>query len=798
MDGQLERVRASVSAEEWARRVAEADRQAAVIARVLERVGGGATQAAALAEEAPGEHRTTWVARLRRYRANGRDGLISRIVSVKGKNGRITADVVTLVQGIVAGLGEDYTSEDVKQRLERVTGATWSVATVRRAMVRGGVARPEGRPPGRASRPQPHPLAGAELLLAVDEEVGATAKLAEALHASLQALPAPDGPVRDDRANRDENGRFLPEYNAKPPRTQPELGGKFDSVGLHRKGKDLQAMRVAKSSVEVLRRKVLAVTMLPAVTDSPRWEALRHWQGDHLGPLVGIPYKPATIDKFLRELKYADVANDVQHAMAEFWLGQPELVEGPLKGWVLAFVDTATKSVWTHHFTRCVRVSSRGRVMPGISTVYLNIGPGTPVLYQSYSGHASLPAEVPNLLKSYEAVAGEETVRRLVVCDREGHSVSFLKALAAAGWQFIVPLRKSVTGPSAAFSDHTPWVPYQDAGDEVRGGKLLLNDSNDRENPLPVRVVERRRHRSVKKVEHYATSADPEELPDAAVLDTYFERWPGQEHRFRDGNGRVHLDSHHGYGKLKVDNVAVLDRLDKLAGHVRRLDAELARIDEGEEETRRELEMLRQALSTAGPQIEEDRRKLDQAMAEGHPMNAGLRKLYRSAKNWEPWLENARHKAQLAERRLAEAERKRATAQDTRARKLADRERLEAKTQIFTVDVALDQACTALKLVFMNLAAMFMTRYLPGPRLQLDTLIRGVLTLPGERSRTSSVETIRIYRHDRDAALMARVGEACERLTAKRLVRGKRRLVFELVDPPRRAGTARGVPADTA
>ncbi len=503
-------------------------------------------------------------------------------------------------------------------------------------------------------------------------------------------------------------------------------------------------------------------------------------------------------NKFLRDLKFADVSDTVQPSMAEFWLGHRELTDGPLTGWVLAYVDTATKPVWTHHFTRCVRVSSRGRIMPGISTVYLNIGPGTPVLYQSYSGHASLPAEVPNLLRSYAEVAGDQTVRRLVVCDREGHSVAFMRALAAAGWQFIIPLRKSVTGPSATFSDQTEWMPYKDAGDEVRGSKLVLNDSSDRDHPLIVRVIERRRHRTQKKIEHYATSVAPEELPDAVVLDTYFERWPNQEHRFRDGNGRVHLDAHHGYGKLKVDNVAVLDRLDQLAGQIRRLDADVVRIEEQARDNDTELAGLRDALATAGPKIEADRKKLDDAMAGNHTMNAELRRIYASAKHWEPWLEDTRHKVVLAERRAAEADRKRIAAKEGRARKLADRDRLEAKTEIFTVDVALDQVCTALKLAFMNLAAMFMSRYLPGPRFQLDTLIRGILTLPGERVRTPQTETVRIYRADRDTELMARVEEACRRLTAKQLVRGRRRLIFELIEPPRRGGPARAGAADTA
>ena len=124
MDEWRERVQAAVSAEEWSRRVAEADRQAAILERVVERVRQGATQAAAFAAEAPEDHRTTWVARLRRYRACGRDGLIARTVAVRPVK-RITPEIVSLVRGIAVGLGDGARSPAVKARLDAATKSTW-------------------------------------------------------------------------------------------------------------------------------------------------------------------------------------------------------------------------------------------------------------------------------------------------------------------------------------------------------------------------------------------------------------------------------------------------------------------------------------------------------------------------------------------------------------------------------------------------------------------------------------------------------------------------------------------------
>ncbi len=777
---QLQRVRESLSEEEWLRRLAEADRQAAIAERVLERHRtAGESKRSAIRAEAPDDPETTWVARLKRYQAGGRDGLIKRNIPVRAQV-KVTPEVVGLVRGLLQA-DPTMRSPAVGPELEALTGTSFGEASVRRAMRLAGVAQPKGRP-AQQEIVEAHPLAGAELLRAVDLELGATEQMAAALHASLEQLPAPRGPVRDDSENRDELGRFLRSYNEPEERTEPELGEKFDSVELRRGGKDLRAMQVAQTSEGVLRRKLETLTLLPVVTDSPRFDGLRHWQGDHLEPLVGVGYMPATLDKFTRELKYAGASHTLQQSVASFWLGRQEVVSGPVQGAVLLYVDTAVKPVWTHHFSRCAKVSGNGRTMPATSTVFLHTGTGTPVLYRSYSGHASLPAEVLDLLHSYERIAGEGTARRLVVMDREAHAVWLMKALARQDLEFIVPLRKSVTGPSAQFEDTSEWVPYRDKGDEVCSARLLLNDSRDRKEPLWVRVVGRKRHRTG-NVAWYATNAASDTTPNAVVIDTYFDRWPLQEHVFRDGNGRVHLDAHHGYGKLKIDNIAVLDKEEKLTGRLRKLEDKLASGAEQVEELQSSLEVHEQAVVRVNKHVREERARLDEFVTRGETATRGFQKLYASLRTWEPWLERTHNKVRELSSQLAAQQQALIEGEQRRGSLRHEGDRLAGRRRIFTIDVELDQIMTALKLTFMNLCAVFMSRYLGKP-LQLDTLIRGVLTLPGERVLSPTTETIRIYRRERDRELMPLVEEACRLLTAKGLVRGKRRLRFEVVESP--------------
>ncbi len=109
------------------------------------------------------------------------------------------------------------------------------------------------------------------------------------------------------------------------------------------------------------------------------------------------------------------------------------------------------------------------------------------MLYKTWSGQVSLGAAVEDLLDRYEALGGDDTVQRLIVMDREAHAAWLFKALRDRAWDFIVPLKKSVVSAPDRFSKLTDWAPHGERGDEIRGGRLQLNDSKDRSDPMEVR-----------------------------------------------------------------------------------------------------------------------------------------------------------------------------------------------------------------------------------------------------------------------------------------------------------------------
>ena len=468
-----------------------------------------------------------------------------------------------------------------------------------------------------------------------------------------------------------------------------------------------------------------------------------------------------------------------RETVGHFWFSTEGPVSHPSVGAVVLYVDKSMNPLWTHHWTQCVSVGRLGkRVMPGTSTVSLHSGYGTPLLYHTVSGAMPLGPELMELLNRYEDAAGPETVKRMVVIDREAHSVAIFKDLQARGWLYVVPLQKNVVGPNARFEDLGQWEPFRET-DAVQSGWLWLKDSREGEDAIKVRVVARRRGRTG-SVAWYATNAPAEDFASADLITAYFDRWPLQEHVYRDANASVSLDAHHGYGKQKIVNYAILDAVEKLDAKIARGTATSAVLEQEIASLGAERDPLRDADAQVARRVGELRDEVERHLR-SDPKRA--QELFATLRHLEEWRESTRTRLDNLGQRIDKAN----TNLKALLRRLdnmrAARAKKAARVEIFTVDTELDEILTGFKLTFLNLAAHLQRHYLE-TRMETETLIGSVLTLPGQRVVTDQTETIRIWQQPRERKFMDAVDKACRRLTDRRLVRDKRVLRFEVADKP--------------
>ncbi len=782
---------ALIGPEAFARREAAANAERQQLEQVLVRYRAGGSRSAAIRSVAPGVPVQSTLRRLRQYERGGVAGLIDCRVAPDPT--KVTVEATEALR-VLALADPELGAARLAERLAATRTATVKGTTIRVKLRELGLARPTGRPRGSRSAPKTArvpegsettviedlPEAGVELLKAVDLELGAVAALTAAIERHMETLPAPLAClVKGDAENRDDRGRFLPDYNRPEERTHAELGERFDTVAFRRERKDLRTMRAVSESDTTHFRKLLALVLLPVLVRGGNWSALDHWRGEHLASIVGFPYQASTLDKFLRELKFAGAAAACQDGLAEFWIrAEGPVVDGET-GVVALYIDGAVKPVWTHHWTKCARVSRTGRVMPAITTLTLHSGGGTPLIYRSYSGVASLTQEAAKLLSTYEKHAGEQTVRRITIMDREAHSVALFRALDPK-WTYIIPLRNSVTSNPANFSDLGGWTPYTQ-GDEVQEGILGLNERGRKE-PYRVRVVGRKRARTG-KVAWYATNAPAAEINASAVIRLYFERWPAQEHVYRDASGKIGIETRHGHGKAKVDNVAILDQIERLKGRITRWTDEATTLEAKLAEVRPKIADWKVAAAHFSAALKEQGEQLDALVRATVVSGPEFAATYTAFRDLQRWLTESQGADSRLEKVAADLENALADRLAMARAALTEAATFERRRQIFTVDVELDQMMTAFKFTFLNLCRVLMRRYL-GWTMEVETLVEAVLCLPGQRLTTGTTELVRIYRSSRDAELMDAVGRACVALSARGLVRGDRTLRFELTDPP--------------
>jgi len=772
LDPQLLTLRGRMKPETWERRVATAYANLAMVEAMARARAAGATEAQALADVAPQTGASTYRRLRLKYDRGGLVALISHRPAGTGPR-KATPEVRRLI-GALRMADPHIAVERIGEVVETQVGVRLSPAQIKRLLVADGLNRPRGGGARRAPVAEPLQFAGAEFFKLGDHQLGYSAALTEALVALRDDIPelADEPAGKPATAQRDQQGHFTAAYNQAQAKGESDLGPAFRSVTEKRRETDPQRRKLVHEKPETIQRKVLATLALPLLTDTAKAVQLDDYRGGHGVAEFGGPYRGETLDRFLRDQKYLGAGDPLMAFHAAFWLAhEPAAPDGPPAG-VGYYVDGVGKALWTGHFTKSSKVSSNGRVMPCLNQIMIHTGMGTPVFWQTYSGHAGLVKETLPLLARLEAIVGNGwAADRLTVIDSEANCVALFKQFDAQGRLFVTRLRENQIKSPEDVLELSDWQPFR-TDEEIADGHVFLADSQDKKHPYRVGVVLIRRRRTG-SLSALATNAPDDPFEALDIAGAYFDRWPRQELRFRTFNQATRFKYVRGYGKSLVQNFTVLTALDKLRAQQGRLVARIAKQSAAVAGAAQAVTASKLRLNAAKARRARQDGLVDLELAARHTDRQALQARIETAK-----IERDRHTGAVAE--IQEAEKGVAKAQaklDQMNKRLPEIEaeiaELATRKEIYQADTELDQICTVYKLGFVLILEFVLRTWFAGMRISLDRFMRQILSLPGTRTIEGKIEHVRI-KASRDRDVMLAVEEACERVNRLGVVRNGR------------------------
>jgi hypothetical protein len=622
-------------------------------------------------------------------------------------------------------------------------------------------------------------LAGGELLKAAELEVGVVAALTDEVERLGREVKAGSGGEEKTGSDalRDENGRLTAAYNQARARRKGQTVASYLRPAPERGRKKVAAdFSFIEQSREAVWRKVGGLVYEPVVNPGRGWDGLRSTAGEHLESLVGYAYMPATLQKLASEFAQLGAGPRLVQTVGVRWHEvATERWDEP--GEIAAlYVDNHAKEVWSSLFTKAGKVSHRSRVMPCITTTYVQTGAGTPVVVQSRSGSSPLAPQLGELVKEAERRLGHD-VRRAVVIDAEGSVFDILDSFSRQQRVIVTPCRASqLRELELRYSPGSYYRPYRDH-DELRvASATLYHKSTSRELELGALLVRRDGRESPMVL---LTTGLALGFKGRALADLYFERWPLQENFFKDGVS-LGLDRHRGNCARMVTNVAVATELESLEVRLGRSEEKLGRLTTKLPPLEDMAEQAESSHRKADLELSVRRQEVDRLVAAGEVGSNAFSEASVAHHAALVATESTGPAASEATQRLEEHRAKREEALDSIEKMSARVAELEPMRTIRQLDVSLDTVLTAAKLALALLIAFVLREYVPSDRMSTETFLYRLMTTRGRRELTKHRERIVFYANPRDPRSNAALAEACDHLNRRGLVRDKRELLFAL------------------
>lgn len=610
---------------------------------------------------------------------------------------------------------------------------------------------------------------GFELVVGLACHLGWPVDVATVIRERIEQSKGKQGQLRGtkpDRRGRKSKGRIGAAYNQR----RDVRANKFASVADKRAGKRLAGMSIAAADTQILARKCLATLALPVVTHNGQVRSVDTPSGNALKHLCGFNYKQATLNKFLAELKYLGVADDLLRHQVAFWQARwQKHPKGPLQMPVLCYyVDGNTKALWSKKRVKQNKVTMLGRVMGCLEQVFVHDNYGRPIYFETYSGHAPVGEYVLSLFDKIEQnlqePGGRLSISRAIVMDGAGNSVRTLRAFAAQKkYHYITSLDDNQWDARKLRRVGRPQR-YRYGNATLRDCEIELEDSQPQEKGYLIvsRAIEIQWDHGKRTV--LLTSLNAELVVASEVVKSYFDRWPDQELGFRMMKAVACLHHVAGYGKQKQADERVLKRQEELRQNIRKLRAQLSvpLAEIAEKERRLDSLIKRERPLRKKSRIVEGKRLLPKVDQQRFlELGKQIRRCKRSIKSLEQQDERTFRRLRKAEKEWL---------------------RLQGKETVYKVDVELDQIMTFFRVGLVNLYSYLAQELFGASSIAMSRLVQSVLLLPACIRETSDCKEVLFEYNSKEPEMMACLRSGLERINKLGFqTLDGRSLLFEIV-----------------
>jgi len=548
--------------------------------------------------------------------------------------------------------------------------------------------------------------------------------------------------IQKDHQDLRSKGRFTSEYNNQSQVRE----SRFKPLEEKIENKRFASMNIFSLSRESIMRYMLALFSLPIATANGRVKSVDNPRGNALKYLCGFNYKAATLDKHIRELKYLQISNELIETTAKFWIDFWSRRNGSDNIFTCYYIDGNTKALWSSKPCHKGKVTMLGRVMNCLEQVFIHDGQGHPIYFQTFNGHADLGKnslgmmdKISQYLKDTTTLGDQITVNRILILDGGGNGVKTLRELSGSGYHFITILDSNQINDRKikSISEKKRY----DFGDAyLVDCTIELEDSNDKGYIFETRTVQV--HWDNGRTSVLITNLSEKIFTTDNVVKSYFNRWPAQELNFRDMKSGVNIHRVVGYGKKLVDNITVLEKIERLQRQKNELEWEL----------RDPLDEIRNMEETLQLKITEER-----IYREKSTIIKGSRRL---SEHDMQSLKSIQKEINSIKRKIKKIEKDHLKQFTSLKKKKDELARIIDKKKIYSVDVELDQIMTCFKISFANICCYLLDECFNGEKMTLQRLYDVVFDLHGKVKIDGDQRNIIVERNPKQEDVMRKLESA--------------------------------------